>query len=252
MESKFGLVGKKLLHSFSKKFFDEKFKVLNLSGFSYELWEVEHLEYIKEFIAAQKNVKGFNVTIPFKEEIIRYLDETSEDVKVIGACNCVVIDNDKWIGCNTDWWGFLKMIEGKIAPHHNAAMILGTGGAAKAVAYALDKLNVNYMYISRGSNKVMNKPILKYEELTRQHFEEYSIIINTTPVGMYPVVNSAPNIPIDFINEKNFVIDIIYNPEKTPLLEEAEKRGAKILNGLEMLYLQAEKSWCIWQGLDNK
>lgn len=248
MENKFGLIGKKLSHSFSKFFFEKKFKESGLTDFSYELWEMNELTDIKKFIAEKKYVKGFNITIPFKEEILNYLDEKSDEVKAIGACNCVLVsDTGKWIGYNTDWWGFFKMIENKIERKHKGAVILGTGGAAKAVAYALNKLNLPFVFISRKKQNHNQFKYMQYIELNKSIVETFPVIINTTPIGMYPDVNNMPDIPIDFIDEKKFVIDLIYNPEKTFLLKEAEKRGAKILNGLEMLYLQAEKSWYIWQ-----
>ncbi len=248
----FGLVGKKLSHSFSQSYFSEKFKQLGLTHYSYELWEFNNLKNIREYIFNKKNVRGFNITIPYKEEIIQYLDICSEEVSKIGACNCVYIKDELWIGYNTDWWGFLKMIEHKLDIHHTAAMILGTGGASKAVAYAFNKIGIPYIYVSRNPNKQSNVFCISYQDLTKSHFEKYPIIVNTTPLGMYPDVQTMPMLPINFIYEKNFVIDLIYNPEKTLLLQQAEKRSARILNGLEMLYLQAEKSWYIWQELNNE
>lgn len=246
MPTIFGLIGKTLSHSFSKAYFTSKFQHLRLYDFSYELWEIECLNTIRSFIQQKKYVRGFNITIPYKEEIIKYLDVVSDEVLHIGACNCVHIQKDVWIGYNTDWWGFVKMIENKLEPHHTAALILGTGGAAKAIAYGLQKLQIDYLFVSRQIKNTLT-PCITYTELTHKHFEEYPIIINTTPLGMYPNIHVRPAIPMDFIDEKNFVIDINYNPLKTQLLMEAEKHQAKILNGLEMLYLQAEKSWYIWQ-----
>lgn len=245
MKNVYGLIGKKLSHSFSYEYFTKKFQSENLKDCTYELWELDSLDGIKNFFNEKKFVKGFNVTIPYKEEILFYLDELNEEVKMIGACNCVKIVNGQWIGYNTDWWGFLKMIENKLESYHSAAMILGTGGSAKAVSYALEQLKIPNIFVSRKYG--LSEKIILYDELKQEHFEQYNIIINTTPVGMYPEVNNFPPIPINFIYENNFVIDIIYNPEKTLLLQKAEEKGAKILNGLEMLYLQAEKSWEIWQ-----
>lgn len=249
MENIYGLIGRSLKHSFSKYFFEKKFSELNLMNFKYELWEVDDLKNIKSFIDEKKDVKGFNITIPYKEEIIGYVDGLSDEVKIIGACNCVKINNGKWWAYNTDWWGFLKMIESKLEKHHTAAMILGSGGSAKAVAYALNHLEMPYVFISRHGvmHENNSKSFVLYNDLNQFHFKAFPVIINTTPLGMYPDVNIAPPINIDFIDEKNFVIDLIYNPSKTLLLKESEKRGAKVLNGLEMLYLQAEKSWYIWQ-----
>ncbi len=252
MKKVFGLIGQSLSHSFSKEYFTKKFTALHLSEYVYELWELRDLQNIRGFIESKENVAGFNITIPYKTEIIKYLDIISEEVQEINACNCVHIKNNQWIGYNTDWWGFYKMIENKLEKHHLSAMILGTGGAAKAVAYALEKSGISYVYVSRQKKIFSNVAVLTYDELVLEHFIEHTLIVNTTPVGMYPNVNELPSIPIDFINEKHFVIDLIYNPEKTRLLKEAQKRGARILNGLEMLYLQAEKSWYIWQELNEK
>ncbi len=251
IKNQYGLIGKKLLHAFSQKYFLEKFNHAQLSDYSYELWEIETLEDIRTFIFNKKNVRGFNVTIPYKEAIIKYLDDVSEEVIQIRACNCVHIKDNRWIGYNTDWWGFLKMIENKLESHHNAAMILGTGGSAKAVAYALKKLKLPFIWVSRDANKDLNTKCIAYEFLDKIHFEKYSVVVNTTPLGMYPAVNIMPEIPINFIDRKNFVIDLIYNPEKTLLLQKAEERGARILSGREMLYLQAEKSWYIWQEINK-
>ncbi|GIV26719.1 MAG: shikimate 5-dehydrogenase [Bacteroidia bacterium] len=250
MKKVFGLVGHSLSHSFSKQYFTNKFNTLQLSDYVYELWELKDLKNIREFIHSQGNVVGFNVTIPYKTEIINYLDIITEEVKNINACNCVFVKDNQWIGYNTDWWGFLKMIENKLDKHYTSAMILGTGGASKAVAYALEKLGIQYIFVSRNEHPTSSN-VLSYNELVPEIFDQFTLIINTTPVGMYPDVEDIPPIPINFINEKHFVIDLIYNPEETKLLHEAKQRGSKILNGFEMLYLQAEKSWYIWQELNE-
>jgi len=244
MNLKFGLIGKKLSHSFSQRYFAEKFKQLNLNHYSYELWELEDIKNIRSFIDQQGNVRGFNVTIPYKKEIISHLDSITDEVKQIGACNCVLIENNQWIGYNTDWWGFYEMIKDELEPPHTSAMILGTGGAANAVAYAFQQFKMPYVFVSR--NK-FHSQCITYDDLNKMHFEKYPVIVNTTPLGMYPDTASMPAIPIHYLSNKNFVIDLIYNPEKTLLLQESEKHKAKILNGLKMLYLQAEKSWYIWQ-----
>jgi shikimate dehydrogenase len=248
---KLGLIGKKLSHSFSKQYFEKKFDSLKIRNFTYDLWEIDNLKNIRKFIENKKNVLGFNITIPYKTEIIEYLDIVSDEVKGIGACNCVLIKNNQWIGFNTDWWGFMKMIENKLEPHHHAAIILGTGGSAKAVSYALKKLHIPFIFVSRKFQPHLSNQCITYDQLHPQYFSEYPIIINTTPLGMFPDTSSMPPIPINFIYEKNFVIDIIYNPKKTLLLQKAEEKKAKILNGLEMLYLQAEKSWYIWQEIND-
>jgi shikimate dehydrogenase len=245
MHYKLGLIGKKLSHSFSKKYFEEKFQKYQISNYSYNLWELESLNNIQEFILQQKNVLGFNVTIPYKVEILNYVDEIFDEVKYIGACNCVSINNSKWTAYNTDWWGFLKMIENKLQDFPDFAIILGTGGAAKAVKYALDKLQIKSIFVSRHPKNDDN--VITYSQLHSQFFQQNVLLINTTPLGMYPDILSIPPIDLNLLNKNTFVIDLIYNPEKTLLLQEAEKKGCKILNGIEMLHLQAEKSWEIWQ-----
>ena len=238
-----GLIGKSLTHSFSKKYFDTKFKNEGIKGIQYDLFELEDINLIHQFLL-NPYLKGFNVTIPYKESIIPFLDEIKEEAIAIGAINCVSLEHGKWIGHNTDWIGFTNAINPILNKNHQKALILGTGGAAKAVNYALHQLGIQSSYVSRNSNIG-----LLYEELNNSSIEEFQIIINCTPIGMYPNIQESPLSDYIKINKDAIVCDLIYNPIKTKLLEQADNKGAMILNGMPMLMNQAEESWQIWRGL---
>lgn len=241
---KFGLIGRNISYSFSRKYFSEKFQKLGLTTYKYFNFDIPEIEEFP-FILYQKkdDFKGLNVTIPYKESIIKYLDEVDVDAQKIGAVNTIKVTNDnKLIGYNTDAYGFVESIKPLLKNHHNKALILGTGGASKAVAFALEMLNIQFKFVSR---KVAENVYL-YSVLNKDIIEEYTVIINCTPLGTYPNIDDAPNIPFQFINNKHLLYDLIYNPEETKFLQEGKKRGAITKNGLAMLELQAEKSWEIW------
>ena len=241
---KFGLIGKNISYSFSKKYFTEKFQKLGLNSYKYSNYDIPEIEEFP-FILYHKEdgFRGFNVTIPYKQSIIKYLDEVEGDAKEIGAVNTIkVTENNNLVGYNTDVYGFQKSIEPLLQKHHKKALILGTGGASKAVAYALLKLGIKYEFVSRN---VSDNGFL-YSGLTKQIIEEHTVIINCTPLGTHPNIENSPNIPYQFITNKHLLFDLIYNPSETKFLQEGKKRGATIKNGLEMLELQAEKSWEIW------
>lgn len=241
---KFGLVGKNISYSFSKKYFVEKFQKLGLNSYKYDNYDIPEIEEFP-FILYQRedDFQGFNVTIPYKQSIIKYLDEVDEDARKIGAVNTIkVTDDNMLIGYNTDVHGFQKSLKPLLQKHHKKALILGTGGASKAIAYALNKLDVEYEFVSRSASENS----LLYSILSQKIIEEYTIIINCTPLGTHPNIEDAPNIPYEFITDKHLLFDLIYNPSETKFLKEGKKRGAIIKNGLEMLELQAEKSWEIW------
>ncbi|MFD1293648.1 shikimate dehydrogenase family protein [Lutibacter holmesii] len=242
--TKFGLLGKDISYSFSRKYFSEKFEKLGLADLTYSNLDIPEIEEFPFLLYHREDeYQGINVTIPYKESVMRYLHEIDEDAKKIGAVNTIKVTNDnKLFGYNTDFYGFQKSIEPFIKNHHKKALILGTGGASKAIAYALKKMNIAYKFVSR--SKAEDK--FTYEMLNQQIFEEYTVIINSTPVGTFPNVNESPNIPFEFITEKHLLFDLIYNPEQSKFLKEGLKRGAAIKNGYEMLELQAEKSWEIW------
>jgi shikimate dehydrogenase len=241
---KFGLVGKNISYSFSKKYFTEKFQELGLQHNeykNYDLPEIEEFPFI--LYHKEEDFKGFNVTIPYKQSIIKYLDDVQGDAKEIGAVNTIKVTKDNTlVGYNTDVYGFQRSIEPLLQKHHTKALILGTGGASKAVAHALSKLGIAYKFVSRN---IIEKGFL-YTTLTKEIIEEHTIIINCSPIGTFPNIDNSPNIPYQFITNKHILFDLIYNPNKTKFLQEGEKRGATIKNGLEMLEFQAEKSWEIW------
>lgn len=241
---KFGLLGKDIAYSFSRKYFTEKFQKLGLDTFKYSNFDIPEIEEFPFLLYQREDeFRGMNVTIPYKEAVMRYLDEVDNDAQKIGAVNTIKItDDNKLVGYNTDVYGFQKSIEPLIKSHHKKALILGTGGASKAIAYALNKMGIEYKFVSR---KVAEDMFL-YSVLNKQIMEEHTVIVNCTPIGTHPNVEEAPKIPYEFITEKHLLFDLIYNPEETTFLKEAKKRGATIKNGYQMLELQAEKSWEIW------
>lgn len=239
---KFGLIGKNIQYSFSKKYFTEKFSSENLENCSYENFDIQDIfDFTK--VAKIHSLVGVNVTIPYKETIIPFLDSISKKANKIGAINTVVFKSDaKTKGYNTDWVGFKKAIKKNLKPHHKKALILGTGGSSKAVAFAFSKLKIEYTFVSRTSHRNS----FLYAELNKDILASYQIIVNCTPIGTSPNVDLCPNIPFEHINETHLVFDLIYNPEKTMLLQKAHEKGATIQNGFEMLVYQAEKAWEIW------
>ena len=238
----FGLLGKKLGHSFSKKYFTEKFNKLNLRDCKYELYE---LERVQEFttLVKENNFSGLNVTIPYKEHILPYLDKFDPVVEQIGACNTIAFQNDKLIGYNTDVIGFEKSLIPYLAPIHSSALILGNGGASKAVQYVLKKRSIPFFIASRTPQ---DQAEVSYSELDSKTLARFKLIINTTPLGMHPNTKEMPKVDCSLLTEDHLVYDLIYQPAETLFLSEAKKRGATILNGLSMLRLQAEASWKIW------
>ena len=235
---KYGLIGKKLGHSFSREFFNEKFKQLNLKNHYYENYELENLLGLKELIK-KNNLNGINVTIPFKEKIIKYLDIIDNTAKKIGSVNTIKIKNQKLIGYNTDTSGFEQSII-KLIKNRKSALILGSGGSSKAVQYALKKNNINTTIISRKNEK-------NYNKLVKEDIINNLIIINTTPLGMYPNIETCPEIPYEYLSHKHLVYDLVYNPKKTLFLKKAENQNCNITNGFEMLKNQANEAWKIWQ-----
>ncbi|MFS4456620.1 shikimate dehydrogenase family protein [Maribacter sp. 2304DJ31-5] len=241
---RFGLIGKNISYSFSRGYFGKKFKDLNLDHCSYENFDLESIQEFDNLIKDTDNLKGLNVTIPYKEEIIPYLDELEKSAKKIGAVNAIKIKGRQLIGYNTDAHGFQKSLEPHLKEHHKKALILGTGGASKAIAFVLDNLGISYRFVSRsGKNNGFT-----YEELNEEILTEHLLIINCSPLGTYPNINEKPDIPYTSITKKHLLFDLIYNPEKTTFLKFGEQQGATICNGLRMLELQAEKAWEIWNG----
>lgn len=241
---KFGIIGKDISYSFSRKYFLEKFKKLGLDNYQYYNFDIPEIEEFPFLLYHREDeFRGLNVTIPYKEAIIKYLDEVESEAQKIGAVNTIkVTEDNRLIGYNTDVYGFQKSIEPLLKSHHKKALILGTGGASKAISYVFNKLNIAYKFVSRSENENM----LTYEMLDAELMGEYSIIVNCSPIGTHPNIEEAPAIPYQYLSEKNLLYDLIYNPSETKFLREGKKQGASIKNGLEMLELQAEKSWEIW------
>jgi shikimate dehydrogenase len=239
---KFGLLGKNIDYSFSRGYFSSKFSKLGLLNYTYENFDLGDISGFIDIIQNTKNISGLNVTIPYKEAIIPYLNELEPSAKAIGAVNTIKISPSGLKGYNTDAYGFQKSIEPYLKNHHQKALILGTGGASKAVAYVLKLLNIDYKFVSRtGKNNGFT-----YESLTQHIIKDYTVIINCSPIGTYPDITEKPNIPYTFISQDHLLFDLIYNPEKTAFLAHGMAKGATILNGLRMLELQAEKAWEIW------
>jgi shikimate dehydrogenase len=240
----FGLIGKNISYSFSKTHFNAKFEKEQLPYF-YETFDIDSLEQFPNILKNNKNLKGLNVTIPYKEQIIPYLDELSPKAQKIGAVNTIkILPNGKLRGYNTDTFGFEMSIKPLLKPHHTHALILGTGGASKAIAYALLNLNIAIDYVVRTPN-----PMAKflYSDLTEDIIKSYPVIVNCTPVGTFPNVNNCPDIPYDGITKNHLLYDLIYNPIQTKFLICGEIKGATTCNGYDMLVHQAEKAWKIWQ-----
>lgn len=233
----YGLIGKNISYSFSRNYFANKFKKEDIKNSQYINFDIDNLSELNNIF--NTNNFGFNVTIPYKEAIIPYLDSLDFHAEKIGAVNTIKIENEKKIGFNTDWIGFKKSIEPLLNSHHTKALILGTGGASKAVIYALDQLKIETLMVSRYGE-------ISYEDLSEEIIQNHAIIINCTPVGTFPNVDAAPEIPYHFITKNHFAYDLIYNPAETLFLKKCKEKGAVVKNGLEMLEIQAEASWKIW------
>jgi shikimate dehydrogenase len=245
---KYGLIGFPLGHSFSKGYFSAKFKKENIKDCEYNNYPIKNIESLRDLIIQQSELVGLNVTIPYKEAVIQFLDEIDTDAFEIGAVNTIKIyrsekNKIKLKGFNTDVFGFEAPLRKELKPFHQKALILGTGGAAKAVAWVLKSLGLDYLYVSR---KPKHENTISYKELTDEIIESHKVIINTSPIGMFPNINVKPNINYEVISDKHILYDLIYNPEKTMFLKEGEIKKAITINGLPMLYMQAEKAWEIW------
>ena len=242
---KLGLIGKHLSHSYSKSHFGDKFSHLGLTDWEYNNIELEEIGAFADLDI--KDYRGFNVTIPYKEAIIPYLDELHETASAIGAVNTILVDPSggkaKLIGYNTDAYGFKQSIRPFLRPEHQRALIFGRGGASKAVAHVLKSFGIHINYIRR---KAETEGEFTWEQVNDMMLKHHQLLINTTPIGMYPNEENELDIPYDYINDNHLVIDLIYNPEKTAFLKRCEERGAAVLNGRNMLYFQAEKAWEIW------
>ena len=253
MLRQFGLIGFPLSHSFSQKFFTQKFLQENIASTTYDNFPIASIDAFPSLWTEHPHLEGLNVTIPYKKEVISFLQHTSPVVEAIKACNCIRKYNNELYGYNTDVIGFEKSLMPFLKPHHTHALILGTGGAAAAVQWVLEKLHITYQLVSRNSNEnrveansSLDTNTIAYDQLTPSLIEAHTLIINTSPLGMYPSTDIAPPIPYEVLTPKHHLYDLIYNPEKTLFMKNGIEKGATVQNGLEMLHLQAEASWAIW------
>lgn len=243
LKKRFGLLGRNISYSFSKGYFTEKFSKEHFEGCTYENFDIPEISFFADLKENNTNLNGLNVTIPYKESVIPFLDKLSKNAAQIGAVNTIKFTKKgKLKGYNTDYYGFKKSLEPLLEPHHKKALILGTGGASKGVAFALDQLDITYTFVSRGGKK----NCIDYSLINATTFDNYQIIINCTPVGTSPNVDLFPLIPYEYFTEKHIAYDLIYNPAETQFLSKAKAQGAQIKNGLDMLIFQAEKAWKIW------
>ncbi len=240
----FGLIGYPLGHSFSKKYFDKKFIDEDLINCSFELFPIKEIGEFKKLVTDNAILKGLAVTIPYKQIVMPFINYVTVAAKEIGAVNCIKFTDGNLTGHNTDVVGFEKSLVPLLQPQHTKALVLGTGGSSKAVQYVLKQLGIDFLLVSRSKNN--KQPCITYDEIDEKIMSEYSIIINCTPVGMTPKENEFPAIPYKLLSANHLLYDLIYAPEKTMFLQKGESNGCIVKNGFEMLVLQAEENWKIW------
>ena len=240
---RYGLIGYPLSHSFSQRYFTEKFEREGIAGATYANFSIPSIGELPA-VLADPELRGLNVTIPYKQQVIPYLTASSPVVEAIGACNCIKIEGGARTGYNTDVVGFERSLVKKLGDHHQQALVLGTGGASKAVEWVLDQLGIAYRLVSRQPRPDTGD--LGYDDLDAGLVACYTLIVNTTPVGMYPKVDDCPPLPYEALGPRHYLYDLIYNPDRTLFLQRGAARGAVVENGHEMLVLQAEESWRIW------
>lgn len=238
----FGLIGYPLSHSFSKNYFAKKFEQEEITGSRYDLFPLRTINELPVLLEKNPELEGLNVTIPFKKQVLPFLDK-SLIPEGLDACNCININAGKLVGYNTDVTGFERSLLPLLKSYHKKALVLGNGGATAAVVYVLHKLKIDFDIVSRSKH---DGSAFTYKDINKEILESSAVIINTTPLGMYPDTGTCPDIPYRFISEKHLLYDLVYNPAKTLFLQKGEERGAAVKNGEEMLLLQAEESWRIW------
>jgi shikimate dehydrogenase len=241
--SLYGLIGYPLGHSFSKQYFTKKFEKEGINAV-YETFPIPFINDFPALLKAHPGLKGLSVTIPYKEQVLQYITEFSPEVKAIGATNSIKIVGDKLIAYNTDIVGFRESFMKLLKPSHTKALVLGTGGAAKAVQYVLKQIGIDFLVVTR--SEVLNERLINYKMINEHTMKEYTVIINCSPAGMEPNEHSYPDIPYHLITPDHYLYDLVYKPAKTIFLERGEERGATVQNGYEMLLIQAEESWRIW------
>ena len=241
-KKQFGLIGKNIEYSFSRKFFSEKFSSDNkYSNYDYTNYDIESIHDLNS-VFNSKNLCGLNVTIPYKEKIISFLDKISDEAKQIGAVNTICFENGSKVGYNTDIFGFTESLKMNKIDNIDSALILGTGGAAKTIIYFCNKNNIPFNVVSRQESNLN----LSYNELNEDIFKKRVLIVNCTPLGTYPDIKKCPKLPYELINKENILFDLVYNPSETLFMKKGKEIGCKTLNGYQMLRLQAEMSWKIW------
>jgi len=238
----YGLIGFPLSHSFSQKYFTEKFLRDDIKDAEFLNFSIAQINDVEKVFEDHPQLAGLAVTIPYKRSVITYLDETDDAVKKISACNCIKIHQQKKIGFNTDVVGFETSFVKNLQPHHKKALVLGTGGASSAIQFVLTKLGIEFLIVSR---QIANNTI-SYTDITAETLHQYNIIINCTPLGTYPNIEEAPQLPYKFLTAENYLFDLVYNPPLTQFLNYGSKAGCIIQNGYEMLVWQAEENWRIW------
>lgn len=241
----FGLIGYPLGHSFSLQYFTEKFQREGLTDCRFELFPLHSIKAFPALLQAHPNLRGLAVTIPYKEQVMHYLSRIDEEAGTVGAVNCIKIRGHETVGYNTDILGFEQSLRPLLKPHHSQALVLGSGGASKAVQYVLRKLHIPFLVASR--NKGHQRNHVQYGEITRELVSSHTLIVNATPLGMMPAVDTYPDIPYESIGHAHLLYDLVYKPPMTAFLRKGEERGATIVNGMDMLLIQAEANWKIWQ-----
>jgi shikimate dehydrogenase len=243
----YGLIGYPLIQSFSQPYFRNKFATEHIENADYLTFPIEGIHLFPEIITQHKNLVGLNVTIPYKEQVLQYVTHQTEVVQACGATNCLKINGNEIIAFNTDVIGFETSLKPLLEKYHHHALILGTGGAAKAVAYVLQKLGIEFLFVSRSHQ---NNTTIDYKAVNEQLLHKYTVIINASPSGMIPQENTFPDIPYQFLGKAHLLYDLVYKPSETIFLRNGKKQGAIVKNGFEMLELQAEAAWKIWNSDD--
>ncbi len=247
----YGLLGHPLGHSFSRAFFNDKFAREGIDA-EYLNFDIESIEVLPQLLREHPNLCGLNVTIPYKKAVIPYLDSLSDEARAIGAVNVIRVTQDGLKGFNSDIIGFMDSIRPLLQPHHKKALVLGTGGASKAICHGLERLGIEWSYVTRTKKRDEDTaaPMLTYSEVTPSLLADYTVIVNCTPLGMFPNVDDAPTLAYAALSPRHLLYDLVYNPELTTFMREGRRFGATIKNGLEMLHLQALASWEFWNGKD--
>jgi shikimate dehydrogenase len=246
---RYGLIGFPLGHSFSGKYFREKFQRESIEDCQYSLFEISSVASLPQ-ILKDPDLRGLNVTIPYKESVIPFLHKKDPVVEQTGACNCIDINRGVLTGYNTDVIGFEVSLSEKLTDRDKRALVLGTGGSAKAVAWVLQKMGIEFLCVSRKKTDLPQQ--ISYKDLDEKIMQTHTLVINSTPLGMFPETETCPEIPYEFIGPEHYLFDLVYNPEKTVFLKKGESAGARIKNGSDMLSIQAEASWTIWNSSSGR